>query len=83
MNNSWCTPKTAYACYYEKNYTPQPLGVVSEDTLKGYATTLKDKYIEDGKIKDVNGNWVDNKDEQDNIIYINNGYPILKWQMQR
>lgn len=83
MNNSWCTPKTAYACYYEKNYTPQPLGVVSEDTLKGYATTLKDRYIEDGKIKDVNGNWVDNKDEQDNIIYINNGYPILKWQMQR
>ena len=46
-------------------------------------TLLGDAYIADGKIKDKNGEWVDNKDVDGNIIYINGGYPILKWQIEQ
>ncbi len=39
-------------------------------------------WIDDGKKIDKNGNIVDNLDEHGNIKYINDGYPILKWQVQ-
>lgn len=43
-------------------------------------TTLGNAYIEDGKRVDGQGNIVDNLDEEGNKIYINEGFPILKWQ---
>ena len=55
---------------------------VNQNTLKSYATTLGETYVADGKIKNSKGEWVDNVDESGNIIYINAGYPILKWQVE-
>ena len=54
---------------------------IDADTLKNYAPTLGVSFISDGKKLDNNGNIVDNLDDFQNIIYINNGYPILKWQV--
>lgn len=39
-------------------------------------------WLDDGKKIDENGNIVDNLDKDGNIQYINNGYPILKWQWE-
>ena len=52
------------------------------EQMKNLAPTLGDAYVADGKIKNSAGEWVDNIDESGNIIYINNGYPILKWQVE-
>ena len=54
----------------------------TEAELKGLASTLGDAFVADGKIKNEKGEWVDNKDEKGNIIYINNGFPVLKWQLE-
>lgn len=39
-------------------------------------------WIDDGKKIDKDGNIVDNLDDDGNIKYINDKYPILKWQVQ-
>ena len=39
-------------------------------------------WLEDGKKIDNNGNIVDNLNDDRSIKYINDGYPILKWQVQ-
>lgn len=39
-------------------------------------------WLEDGKKIDSNGNIVDNLNDDRSIKYINDGYPILKWQVQ-
>lgn len=51
--------------------------------LQALASTLGTNWISDGKIQNENGEWVNNVDSQGNIIYINGGYPILKWQMEK
>lgn len=57
----------------------------TEEELKSseMISLLGDYWIEDGKIKNENGEYVDNLDEDGNKIYINDGYPILKWQLER
>lgn len=50
--------------------------------LQSIASTLGDNWVSDGKIKNESGDWVDNVDDNGNIIYINNNYPILKWQIK-
>lgn len=50
--------------------------------LQTLASTLGDNWVSDGKIKNESGDWVDNVDNNGNIIYINNNYPILKWQIK-
>ncbi len=55
----------------------------SESEIKALVSTLGEEYIKDGKKIDKDGNIVDSKDDKGNIIYINNGYPILKWQIRQ
>ena len=79
-NNYWLDSCGASSGSYSSgntNATP-----VSTSDLQDLASTLGDAYIADGKIKDKNGEWIDNVDSDGNIIYINNGYPILKWQVE-
>lgn len=80
INNYWLnTCGTIYGKGYEKNNINTESK--NESEIKALAENLGDEYVTDGKIKDANGNWIDNKDKEGNIIYINNGYPILKWQV--
>ncbi len=58
---------------------------MSDSELKNYSQNeiekfLGENYIPDGKKIDKDGKLVDNKDNNGNIIYLNDGYPILKWQ---
>lgn len=80
INNYWLnTCGAIYGKGYEKDNTNAESK--NESEIKELAETLGSEYVADGKIKDSNGNWIDNKDAKGNIIYINNGYPILKWQV--
>lgn len=80
ISNCYCTTDTSYSYYYSMS-TAITTGRTSSDALKASASTLGDAWIEDGKKKTDTGEYIDNKDSDGNIIYINNGYPILKWQI--
>ncbi len=80
IKNSYCTNASAQYSNYEVG-NGKTDGIVEEGTLKGYSETLGAAFISDGKKIDESGNIVDNLDSNGNIIYINNGYPILKWQV--
>lgn len=60
-----------------KNITNEQLKAYSQNDVLNY---LGEEYIPDGKKIDKNGNIIDNRDSDGNIIYLNHGYPILKWQ---
>lgn len=90
--NSTYVGGTIQNCYYlqgtYKNAVGTQYSYIKTETfskndseMKNITSMLKDAYIDDGKNIDKNGNIVDNKDENENIIYINNGYPVLKWQI--
>lgn len=67
---------------YEYNNGQNNYYSKTSDEMKEIATDLGGDYIYDGKKIDKNGNIVENKDKDGNIIYINNGYPILIWQLE-
>ena len=78
-NNYWLSGcGSSYGRYSSSNVNATPK---SESDLKGLAKILGEEYIEDGKNINKEGNIEDNINEDGNIIYINNGYPILKWQV--
>lgn len=83
IENSYCTKNTTYS-YYDSTLTSSgsTAGRIDENDLKGYAGTLGEAFISDGKKRDKDGNIVDNLDKDENIIYINEGYPVLKWQIE-
>ena len=60
VTNSYCTTETAYLY---AGYTSSIANIIEKETLKTYAQTLGQEYVND----DSN---------------INNGYPILKWQLE-
>ena len=70
INNCYYTNGNAYNIISEYG-NPKVTNVskVSTSTLQGYATTLGDAYTND--IQNEDGTWK-----------YNNGYPILKWQLQ-
>ncbi len=79
-NNYWLTGcGTTSGSYLSGNKNTIPK---SDNELKLLTPTLGENYIEDGKKIDKYGNITDNFDENGNIKYINNGYPVLKWQVQ-
>ena len=65
-NNYWLKDCGATYGYPSSNTNATP---VDANTLKSYATTLGDAYTND--IQNEDGTWK-----------YNNGYPILKWQLQ-
>lgn len=67
--NSYCTKTSATYSYFENGSGMKTVGMVEEDELKTYASILNGNVTEDEKI------WLDD------ISKINNGYPILKWQI--
>lgn len=70
ITNSYCTTTSAQcSSYYTSINTKYTTGIVEEDELKTYAQILNGNVTEDEKI------WLDD------ISKINNGYPILKWQI--
>lgn len=78
-NCYWTTDKTSVAL----GGTQTSCSKKTEAELKELASTLGDAFVADGKIKNEQGQWVDHKDAEDNIIYINNGFPVLKWQVEK
>ena len=78
-NNYWLSGCGASSGSYSNgNTNAVPL---STTEMQNLTSTLGDAYVADGKIKNSNGELIDNVDDKGNIIYINNGYPILKWQI--
>lgn len=80
IKNSYYTNTSAKYSNYEVE-TGKTSGIVEETTMKAYSETLGKAFISDGNKIDKYENIVDNVDFNGNIIYINNGYPILKWQV--
>ncbi len=78
-NNYWLSGcGSSYGRYSSSNANAIPK---SESELKELTEILGNEYISDGKNINSEGNIKDNIDENGNIVYINNGYPILKWQI--
>lgn len=70
ITNVYCNKASATCSYYEINKSGiKTTGMVEEEELKGYAQTLNGTAEENEKM------WL-----EDNTG-INNGYPILKWQI--
>lgn len=70
ITNSYCTTTSSTYSYYELNKNGmKTTGRIGEQVLKGYAQTLNGDVEENEKM------WIDD------IVEINNGYPILKWQI--
>ena len=68
INNCYYTNSTkAYSTLGYGSPTTKNVAKVTTETLKGYSSTLGDEYIDD--VQDEEGN------------YLNDGYPILKWQI--
>ncbi len=78
--NSYYTNTSAEYSYYEDE-NAKTIGKIEESTLQEYSSILGEAFINDGKKIEKNENIVDNLDNNGNVIYINNGYPILKWQV--
>lgn len=78
-----CYWTTAPNCAGSTSGTQTSCSKKTEAELKELASTLGDAFVADGKIKNAQGQWVDHKDAEDNIIYINNGFPVLKWQVEK
>lgn len=70
-DNYECTSKSVNC--YNSNITASKLNS---------GTFSNNVWIDDGKKIDKDGNVVDNLNEDKSIKYINNGYPILRWQVQ-
>ncbi len=68
LKNTYCINNISYS--YNRIANSYTTGIVSEATLKSYATKLGDAYTND--IKNDDGTWK-----------YNNGYPILKWQLEK
>lgn len=77
-----CYWTTSLAISGEPSGTITTCSKKTEAELKALSSILGDKFIADGKIENTEGEWVDNLNEKGDIIYINNGYPILKWQLE-
>ena len=82
VENSYCIKNVVYS-YYNSTLTSSgsTAGRIDASILKGYAETLGKQFISDGKKIDKDGNIIDNLDNDKNTIYINEGYPILDWQI--
>lgn len=81
-----------YKCYYTSPQdangyrgTANSCQKITPDTLKSenFSNNLGSEWLDDGKTIDDYGNIIDNLDENGNKIYINDGYPILKWQVSK
>ncbi len=80
IRNSMATTSTVASYSNRATLISSSIGC-SISTLQSSASKLGEAYIADGKKIDKDGNIVDNKNNDGNIVYINNGYPILKWQV--
>ena len=72
INCYYLNTVTTYSHWYN-TATHYTTGSVTEDTLKGYASILNEKDEEGNEIEV----WVED------TTGINNGYPILKWQVTK
>ena len=71
VENSYCLNNVSYSYAYwnGSTNTTTTSGKVPDTTLKGYASTLGEAFTND--VQNPDGTWK-----------YNNGYPILKWQLQ-
>ena len=79
INNCYYTNGNAYNTVSAYgNPTTTNVSKVSTSTLQGYATILGDAFTNDIKEKVVD----ETTGEEKEVWKYNNGYPILKWQLQ-